>query len=74
MLGGMFSSRPAYTTPFTSVSVTFSAGNPIVTSRSTQASAAAPAPDVTSRIWSSRLPCSCSPLRMAAATMIAVPC
>jgi len=57
MLGGMASSRPSYTTPFTSVSVTLPTGKPIATSRSTQASAAAPAPLVTSLISSSRLPC-----------------
>ncbi len=57
-----------------SVSVTWPAGSPIATSRSTQASAAAPAPEVTSFTSSSRLPCSSSPLRIAAATVIAVPC
>ena len=57
-----------------SVSVTFSGRSPIDTSRSTQASAAAPAPEVTSRTSSSVLPCSTSPLRTAAATVIAVPC
>ena len=57
-----------------SVSVTFSGRSPIDTSRSTQASAAAPAPEVTSRTSASALPCSTSPLRTAAATVIAVPC
>ncbi len=67
-------SRPAWTTPLMSVSVTFAAGNPMPTSRSTQASAAAPAPDVTRRVSESRLPCSSSALRTAAATVMAVPC
>ena len=57
-----------------SVSVTWPTGRPIATSRSTQASAAAPAPEVTSFTSSSRLPCSRRPLRIAAATMMAVPC
>ena len=54
--------------------VTFSRRNPIVTSRSRQAIAAAPPPVLTSRTSSIRLSCSSSPLRMAAATMMAVPC
>ncbi len=66
--------RSARTTPLMSVSVTLAAGRPMATSRSTQASAAAPAPEVTSFTSSRRLPCSNSPLRTAAATMIAVPC
>ena len=40
--------RSVRTTPLMSVSVTFSGRSPIDTSRSTQASAAAPAPEVTS--------------------------
>jgi hypothetical protein len=73
----MFGNMPARsvrTTPLMSVSVTFSGRNPIDTSRSTQASAAAPAPEVTSFTSESCLPCSSKPLRTAAATVMAVPC
>src|SRR5271166_4814360 len=55
-----------------SVRVTFPRLRPIAISRSTQASAAAPAPEVTSFASSIRLPCNIRPLRTAAATMIAV--
>ena len=57
-----------------SVRVILSTGRPIATSRSTQASAAAPAPEVTSLTSDSVLPCSTRPLRMAAAQTMAVPC
>ncbi len=63
-----------WTTPLMSVRVTFSTCSPIATSRSTQARAAAPAPEVTSLTSSRCLPCSSSPLRTAAATVMAVPC
>ena len=74
MLGAISSPRSRCTTPLMSVRVTFSTGRPIVTSRSTQASAAAPAPEVTSLTSSRFLPCSTRPLRMAAAQTMAVPC
>ena len=57
-----------------SLTVMFSFLRPMLTRRSRQASAAAPAPLTTSFTSSSRLPTSSSPLRTAAATMIAVPC
>ena len=74
MLGGMSSPRSLCTTPLMSVRVILSTGRPIATSRSTQASAAAPAPLVTSLTSDKVLPCSTSPLRMAAAQTMAVPC
>ena len=57
-----------------SVTVMLASGRPIFTSRSRQASAAAPAPEVTSFTSSMRLPTTFSPLKIAAATVIAVPC
>ena len=57
-----------------SVRVTFSILSPIDTRRSTQASAAAPAPDVTRRTSESRLSWSFSPFTRAAAHTMAVPC
>ena len=57
-----------------SVSVTLSILRPIDTRRSTQARAAAPAPEVTRRTSASALPWSISPLVTAAAQTMAVPC
>ncbi|MCY1185484.1 hypothetical protein D3C81_1266280 [compost metagenome] len=52
----------------------FSMGRPMSTSRSRQASAAAPAPEVTSLTLLMSLPTTFRPLMTAAATTIAVPC
>jgi hypothetical protein len=52
----------------------FSRGTPSLTSRPTQASAAAPAPEVTSLTFLMSLPETFSALRTAAPTTIAVPC
>ncbi len=57
-----------------SVTVMFSRVAPSDTSRFRQASAAAPAPEVTILAAESCFPASSSALRTAAATMIAVPC
>ena len=67
-------SRPEYTTPATSVTTTFSRFSPMLDNRSRHASAAAPAPDATSRTSPMDLPTSSRALRTAAPTMIAVPC
>ncbi len=57
-----------------SVTQMFSTRTPRLTSRSRQASAAAPAPEVTSFTSSMCLPTRCRPLSTAAPTTIAVPC
>jgi hypothetical protein len=66
--------RPWYTTPSMSQTVTFSRRRPRSTSRSRQASAAAPPPVLTSFTSDRFLPCRISPFSTAAATMMAVPC
>ena len=66
--------RPSYTTPAKSVTKILLLGTPIFTSRPKQASAAAPAPDVTSLTFFKSLPATLMPFKMAAPTTIAVPC
>ncbi len=67
-------SRPLKTTPSMSVTKMFSRRAPSDTSWLRQASAAAPAPEVTILTSAMFLPANSRPLRTAAATMIAVPC
>jgi hypothetical protein len=57
-----------------SVTQMFSTFTPSITSRSRQASAAAPAPEVTSFTSSTFLPSSLRPFSTAAPTTMAVPC
>ena len=57
-----------------SVTQMFSSGRPRSTIRSRHASAAAPAPEVTTFTWSICLPTTFRPLMNAADTQIAVPC
>jgi hypothetical protein len=66
--------RPLNTRPSMSVTQMFDRGTPSSTSSCRQAIAAAPAPLTTSLQCASVLPMISSPLRIAAATMIAVPC
>ncbi len=66
--------RPSYTTPSMSVTQMCSRGRPSSTSSFRQASAAAPAPLVTSFTFFRSLPRTLRPFCTAAPTMIAVPC
>ena len=66
--------RPAWTTPRESTSTTLAALKPSSTKKSTQAIAAAPAPDTTSLMSASALPASSEALSSPAPEMIAVPC
>ena len=70
----MSTGRPSHTTPSRSVTQIFSRRAPSVTRRLRQASAAAPAPEVTIFTCSMLLPVSWSAFLTAAETMIAVPC
>ena len=72
--GSISSVRPFQTTPARSVTQMFLRGTPSLTSRFRQASAAAPAPEVTSLICCRSLPLTFSPLISAAPTTMAVPC
>ena len=66
--------RPSYTTPAKSVTQIFSLGKPIFKSKPRQASAAAPAPEVTSLTFLRSLPTTFIPLIKPADTTMAVPC
>ncbi len=67
-------SRPVVTSPSRSATQIFSRLAPMLISRFRHAIAAAPAPEVQILTSSRLLPASRSPLRTAAAAMIAVPC
>ena len=66
--------RPSYTTPAKSVTKIFSRGMPSLSSKPKQASAAAPAPLVTSLTFFMSLPTTFNPFKIAAPTTMAVPC
>ena len=72
--GVMSAVRPAYTSPSISQSQTFSRFTPSFSSMFKQAMPAAPPPVDTTLISSNRFPATCSALKAAAPTTMAVPC
>ena len=66
--------RPAWSTPFVSTIKMCSSFTPRRTQKLVQAMAEAPAPETTTRTWSSFLPASSTALSSAAPEMMAVPC
>jgi hypothetical protein len=68
------SSRSVWMTPLVSSMITFSRLAPAATIMSPHAMPAAPAPEITTRIFAISLPVSSTAFRIAAVEMIAVPC